>query len=158
MLFRLPSGYGERCHLWWLVCFVAMVARYDRTYESLTVGREMVLTWIMTTLIAINLLNSHVKEICYRGVRKRPWTLSKSMTLARRTSDSELSKLQRGQRVRTTQRQETFTVPRQRPMVEEFLNNSNNFVHINNNTCSPSQSSTLDSSSRLPPLPPSVQS
>ncbi|XLR23591.1 hypothetical protein HN51_069974 [Arachis hypogaea] len=39
------------------------------------------------------------------------------------------------------------------PIAVELLNNSNNFVHINNNTCSPSQSSTLDSSSRLPPLP-----
>ncbi|QHO12303.1 Ethylene-responsive transcription factor [Arachis hypogaea] len=44
------------------------------------------------------------------------------------------------------------------PIAVELLNNSNNFVHINNNTCSPSQSSTLDSSSRLPPLPLSVQS
>ncbi|KAL4328155.1 Ethylene-responsive transcription factor [Arachis hypogaea] len=43
-------------------------------------------------------------------------------------------------------------------MAAELLNNSNNFVHINNNTCSPSQSNTLDSSSRLPPPPPSVQS
>ncbi|KAL4381759.1 Ethylene-responsive transcription factor [Arachis hypogaea] len=44
------------------------------------------------------------------------------------------------------------------PIAAELLNNSNNFVHINDNTCCPSQSSMLDSSSRLPPLPPSVQS
>ncbi|XLU71750.1 hypothetical protein S245_030803 [Arachis hypogaea] len=58
----------------------------------------------------------HAKEICYRGVRKLPWTPSRSMIPTRRTSDSELSKLQRGQRVRTTQRQETSTAPRRRPM------------------------------------------
>ncbi|XP_057720472.1 ethylene-responsive transcription factor 4-like [Arachis stenosperma] len=39
-------------------------------------------------------------------------------------------------------------------MAAELLNNCNNFVHINNNTCNPSQSSTLNSSSRLPFSPP----